>query len=74
VAQTNEERWAAWWAGYPGPDKKSAGFSWWSKRPQAYDAAKWLASLDEAEKAKVDEASRAFPGPLSTGTGTAPYK
>ena len=74
MAQTNEERWAAWWAKYPGPEKKGAGVSWWARRPVAYDSARWYAALDDSERDKVDRAAGRHPGPLSTGKGAAPHK
>lgn len=74
MAQTNEERWTAWWAKYPGPDTKGAGVSWWAKRPAAYSSEKWYAALDDEERNKLDAAIRYHRGPLSTGTGTAPHK
>ena len=74
VAHTIEHRWAAWWATYPGPDKQSEAFSWWSRRPASYDSAKWYASLDDDERDRLQEAIRHHRGPLSTGTGSAPHK
>jgi hypothetical protein len=69
MAQTNEERWAAWWAKYPGGDKQRQALSWWNERPVSYDSAKWLASLDDAERARVQEVTGHHRGPLSSGTG-----
>jgi hypothetical protein len=74
VAQTSEQRWAAWWAMNPGSDKPSEAHSWWSKRPVSYDSAKWFASLDDEERDKLQDVVRRHPGPLSTGTGSPPHK
>ena len=74
MAQTNEERWAAWWEKYPGSDSKGAAHSWWTQRPSSYDSARWYGALDDAERDKVDAAMRYHRGPLATGTGTAPHK
>jgi hypothetical protein len=74
MAQTDEQRWATWWARYPGLDKQREALSWWNTRPVSYDSAKWFASLDDDERDKVQEAMRHHRGPLSTGTGSPPYK
>lgn len=70
MAQTDEQRWAAWWAKYPSPDDKRAVLSWWSRRPVSYSSAKWYGALDDAERDKVQEAIRYQRGPLS-GSGSA---
>jgi hypothetical protein len=74
MAQTDEQRWAAWWARYPGPDKQREALSWWNKRPVSYGSAKWLASLDEDSRDKVQEVATHHRGPLSTGVGSPPHK
>jgi hypothetical protein len=74
MAQTNEQRWAAWWARYPGADKQREALSWWNTRPVSFDSAKWLASLEDDERDKVQETMRHHRGPLSTGTGSPPHK
>jgi hypothetical protein len=74
MSQTNEQRWAEWLARYPGADKQREGLSWWNTRPVSYDSAKWLASLDDDEREKVQQATRHQRGALSTGVGSAPHK
>jgi hypothetical protein len=74
MAQTNEERWAAWWAKYPGPDNRSKALSWWKTRPVSFASAKWQASLGEADQAKLEDAVRSHPGQLSGSSASAPHK